>query len=232
MLPVLLLATIPAQAAPLLASPQPSPRAADTTDPGEFQRVHLAGAVALDLFSQEAHRSAKIDCPTSQGAGLQLQVSGDTLHVTPQHESQRSSDTCKLTLRVPSLHAIAVSGAATVRGGALTGLTEVTVAGTAALDLRGIQSESFALQVSGDGRARLSGKVDQLSIQSSGSVTIDAKALAARTGEFSSQGAGDITATVHTTARVRTAGAGNVVLYGQPELVESSASGSGTIERR
>ena len=168
MLPVLLLATIPAQAAPLLASPQPSPRAADTTDPGEFQRVHLAGAVALDLFSQEAHRSAKIDCPTSQGAGLQLQVSGDTLQVTPQHESQRSSETCKLTLRVPSLHAIAVSGAATVRGGALTGLAEVTVSGTAALDLRGIQSESFALQVSGDGRARLSGKVDQLSIQSSG----------------------------------------------------------------
>ena len=218
----------------LIAPPRAKPAATatpgQTTDPGLFQRVHLAGDLALDVFSGEPTRASVIDCPTKNGPGLQLQVQDDTLMVTPMHEDQRTGSTCKLTLRTPTLAGIEVSGASKVRGGALTGLSEVKVAGAAQLDLRGIRSDAFSLKVNGAASARLSGKVDKLSLTAAGAADIDAKSLSAQSGQISSMGAGQITANVHQSADVTASGTAQITLYGQPQKLEKSVSGTGSVE--
>lgn len=216
--------------APSKAKPAPAATQGETTDPGLFQRVHLAGDLALDVFSSEPQRASVIDCPTKNGPGLQLELQGDTLMVTPMHEDARTGSTCKLTLRTPTLAGIEVSGASKVRGGALTGLSEVKVAGAAQLDLRGIRSDAFSLEVNGAASARLSGKVDTLSLTAAGAADIDAKSLSAQSGKVSSMGAGQITATVHQSADITASGAAQITLYGQPEKLEKSVSGTGSVE--
>ncbi len=209
------------------ASSQPT-----LADPGAFSRVHVAGDIDLDLFSSEPKRSAVIDCPTSEGPGLQLQVQGDTLMVTPMHTSQRTSGTCKLTLRAPTVAGIQVSGAAKVRGGALAGLQRVELAGSVELDLRGIQADNFSLTIRGAGSVRLSGKVDAVSLVSEGAAGIHAKDLLAQSGTLKTSGAGDITATLKTSGQATAAGAGSITVYGQPADLSEAASGMGQIIRK
>jgi len=231
---VLAVATATQTPGPLVAPPnaQPAPKSTDAADPGAFTRVHLAGDIDLDVFSSESTRASTIDCPTSQGPGLQLQVQGDTLMVTPMHEGNRTSSTCKLILKVPTLAGIQVSGASTVRGGALKGLSDVQVAGAADLDLRGIQSDSFSLQVSGAGSARLSGKVDSVSLITAGAAAIQAKDLTAQTGVLKSAGAGNISATLKKSGQATSAGAGTITVYGQPESLQQAAHGVGRIVKK
>jgi len=218
---------------PLVSPPKSkAPPQSTTADPGAFSRIHLAGDIDLDVFSSESKRSATTECPTSQGPGVQLQVEGDTLMVTPMHQTQRTSGTCKLTLRVPSVAGIQVSGAAKVRGGALVGLRSVEAAGAVELDLRGIQADRFSLQISGAGSARLSGKVDSVSLVTAGAARINAKDLIAQDGVLKSAGAGDITATLKKSGQASSAGAGTIRVYGQPPQLTENASGVGRIERK
>lgn len=231
---VLTLSALAQSPGPLLAPPNARPPSNDpkTTESTTFERVHLAGSIDLDVFSSEPKESSTIDCPTEKGPGLQLKVEGDTLMVTHLPKEQRTGSTCKLTLRVPTLTGIQISGKSTVRGGALTGLSDVKVSGAAKLDLRGIRSDSFTLEVKGAGTARLSGRVDAVSLTTAGDAAIDAKDLAAQTGTLASTGAGRITATLHQSATASAAGDAMILVYGQPDSLEQTISGSGRVERK
>ncbi len=212
------------------ADAAPAP-AVQTGPLGHFSKVHVAGAVDLVLHGGAAAHSAEVDCPTKSGPGVQLQVQGQTLMITPQHEGRRTGG-CQVTLGAPVIAGVQISGAADVDGDGLVGLERVEVAGAGDLDLRGIDSPALALELAGAGDATLAGAVDRLTVGIAGAGDVDAKALSARAATLRISGAGDIDATVTESLDASTAGAGDIDVWGSPPQVQRPSRGIGRVSLR
>ncbi len=220
----------PASGPSSLMAPQAQGRPKATgTALSPFEEIHLAGDVDLNLHGNASSATAEVDCPTHEGPGVQLNVQGDTLMITPMHEGRRTSGRCVVTVRAPGVEEILVSGASTVRGGALKDLEEVQISGAAHLDLRGLEADEFTLNIAGAGDAVLTGKVDEVELVIAGAASIDAKGLIAKEGELTINGTGSIKAHVTEEVEATANGGGTILVEGSPKESHPVSTGLGKV---
>ncbi len=108
-------------------------------------------------------------------------------------------------------------------------LDGVIVDGSSDVALRNIRSEKFLIQLNGTGDISASGKVKSLMIDVFGSGDVNTRELIADNVEAKLNGTGDLYVTALQSLNATVSGAGDIVYYGNPPVVNSNAFGAGDI---
>lgn len=103
-------------------------------------------------------------------------------------------------------------------------LRALNVTGVSDVDVQGVQTARFDLDVSGVADIEITGNCETLNADITGVTDIDASDFTCEHGDIDMSGVGDLS--VHTSLSVDAdvSGVGDVVVYGRPESVEKSVS--------
>jgi hypothetical protein len=162
---------------------------------------------------------------------IESKTSGRKLTIRTRSRTSISAKTpISYTLTVPTLDAVAVSGAGAVTAKGLSAdklTVKLSGAGKARLD--NLSCRSLSLTLSGAGGARLSGSADAMKLNVSGAGDIDAGALKAKSVEVRTSGAGSAVVWAENELKARASGAGGIKYKGHPQL-EQKVSGAGHVK--
>jgi hypothetical protein len=110
-------------------------------------------------------------------------------------------------------------------------LARVSVLGSAAITVTGMDASSFELEIAGSGDVQLSGKAESFEVVITGSGDVDGAALVAKVSSVRIAGSGDVVVNVTDELAASISGSGDVSYIGNP-VVTQSVSGSGNIGPR
>jgi hypothetical protein len=161
---------------------------------------------------------------------LETRVVGTTLRITSHYHLERALPGPHVMVRMPS-----VAGA-TLSGSGRLAVLSVHETRPVALRLSGSGNMDFAgtapvveAHLGGSGDANLAGSTERVTFDLAGSGTIDAANLLAAAGSIELDGSGNVRATINGPAQVSLSGSGDIDLFGDVTLQQSSKSGSGSI---
>lgn len=112
----------------------------------------------------------------------------------------------------------------------LPNIKEIDIRGAASVEYLGLSQNDIALDVSGSGDLLLTGVVGIFDVVISGSGSVDATSLTAKTANLKVSGSGDIHANVLEAVKARISGSGRVKISGNPPVRDTNVSGSGTVK--
>ena len=152
---------------------------------------------------------------------IELNVSARVLTIrlkTTPFASRRGADAgmARLTLAVPALRRISVSGAGTLRA---TGMDraggEIISAGSGAVSVTGLASDRLTVAQYGSGSVTLAGRAQNVVLHVTGSGTLDAQALEAADLDLTLEGSASVEARASRAAKLVAIGAGNATVNGR-----------------
>lgn len=108
-------------------------------------------------------------------------------------------------------------------------LSAISVSGSAAVDAKGIVGERLTVTSSGSSDIRITGRVDRLSVDKSGSGTFSGRRLESAHARVEVSGSGDVVVNATETLNVVASGSSDVRYLGGPR-VSADTSGSGSVE--
>jgi len=165
---------------------------------------------------------------------IQTEVEGNTLRIYNDdlvHFSVNEDIIAEIT--VPTLNALAISGAADVDmlGMLNTTTFDLTVSGAGDVKMEGINAETFNAELSGAGNLEVrGGTVANAKYAVNGAGEIDAFPLQTRQASVSVAGMGDVDVSVSEKLDASVAGAGDINYKGQPQLT-TSVAGAGSVQQ-
>jgi hypothetical protein len=130
--------------------------------------------------------------------------------------------------------AIDVSGSGNVSGSEnITAKNiNVSVGGSGNVSIVGATTGTIEISVSGSGEAKAAGSAETADYSVSGSGNINAKGVVAKAVKAHSSGSGSIACTANESLNASVSGSGDVEYSGNATKVSTSASGSGTVEKK
>ncbi|MEO0411438.1 MAG: DUF2807 domain-containing protein [Pseudomonadota bacterium] len=142
--------------------------------------------------------------------GLTVTSTAESLSITSEETSWFSSRDYIVTLTLPALSVVDISGSFDA-------------------DIAGVNAKAFAIDLAGSGDLLISGRCEQLTLDSAGSMDVDAKALICQSVEIDSAGAADMHVYAAESLNVEGAGATDVLFSGNPGKVTSDVAGLGKV---
>lgn len=139
-------------------------------------------------------------------------VRGELRITTSDGYNVRPRRGSRLTITMPSLEGIKISGSSDIRA-------------------QGINSDELTINITGSGDVELTGKAREVVIEIRGSGDIDARNFHAVEAEIDIRGSGDVDISVSARLWVSISGSGDITYYGEPEL-KKKIRGSGDISQR
>lgn len=110
-------------------------------------------------------------------------------------------------------------------------LEAVEFLGSGDIEVHGITGPEFTIDISGSGDVELDGEVDELFAEISGSGEIDARKLVAKDVDIEISGSGEAVVNALASLSGEVSGSGDIRYLGEPEVVRTNVSGSGSIRR-
>jgi hypothetical protein len=164
---------------------------------------------------------------------IETETSGKKLTIrTKSGYTLRPSGPVNITLTVPKLEKLTVSGSGNATAEKLTGdILSVKLSGAGNATLRDATYKSVTISLSGAGNARLTGTAEKATASISGAGEIDAAEFKVATAEVKVSGAGNASVWATDTLKARVSGAGDVTYKGNPR-VEKKVSGAGSVKAR
>jgi len=188
-----------------------NPVTTEARTPGMFHAVELKGALGVEIRVDN-----KTSVEVTGEPDVLKQVSTDVKAgalVIDVHGRLNTHEQLKVVVTTPSLDAVSLSGAGTIR-------------------VQGIKTARFALDVGGSGTLDLAGTAEDLTVDMGGAGNINAKDLATKTATVTLGGTGNATLTATDKLSAKLTGVGNVTVYGHPKSVSKSVTGVGSIRLR
>ncbi len=164
------------------------------------------------------------------------EVSGNQLTLKAekgyQLDPSRGSEGIRIRVPVKDLIALEVSGAAEVSGQGAFTFPQFGIEGSGAgeMDLE-LTSTTLEVEVSGACEVTLRGKAGRLEIEGSGASELNAYGLQAREVEARLSGSADARVSVEEALSAQVSGAGDLHYRGNPEKLQSKASGAGSVNK-
>ncbi|MGQ3100801.1 MAG: head GIN domain-containing protein [Sphingopyxis solisilvae] len=165
---------------------------------------------------------------------LEVDMDGDTLSIGRKREgfsfSNRGNDKIAITITLPRLAAVRLTGSGSVDADSIDGdAVEAVLTGSGDLKIASMTGKTAKLSVSGSGDIEIAGgRVDNGKYSVTGSGDIDADGLVARTLDVSVTGSGNVDSQATGNADVSILGSGDVTLGGGAKCA-SRKVGSGTV---
>lgn len=137
-----------------------------------------------------------------------------------------------ITVPVEEISMVAMSGSGDIVGKKLLEADDFKTAMSGSGDITlEISATTTKVAMSGSGDIELSGKTKNLEVAISGSGDVKAFDLEADNVEATISGSADIKVTANKTLKARVSGSGDIYYKGNPDKIESRASGSGDITK-
>ncbi|WP_194953616.1 head GIN domain-containing protein [Sphingopyxis solisilvae] len=172
--------------------------------------------------------------PQSALDELEVDMDGDTLSIGRKREgfsfSNRGNDKIAITITLPRLAAVRLTGSGSVDADSIDGdAVEAVLTGSGDLKIASMTGKTAKLSVSGSGDIEIAGgRIDNGKYSVTGSGDIDAEGLVARTLDVSVTGSGNVDSQATGNADVSILGSGDVTLGGGAKCA-SRKVGSGTV---
>lgn len=208
----------------------------ESRDVEAFDEVEFTGYGTLKI-EQGPDYAVEVSGPGDEIDRLKTEVRGDTLVIGQEERFEFwlfgwGTREVEVRMTVPDLSKVQVSGAGDVNiDGLETESFEFRLSGAGQLTGRDLDLGELVVEMSGAGRAELSGAADSQEIVISGAGEYDAADLETRDTRIDMSGAGTATVWAEDTLDVKASGAGSVNYYGNPD-VDSDVSGAGTLDDR
>ena len=211
-------------------SPQPSagPAVSGKRALSGFNLVEIGGAIDAQITAGPAFFVEVTGDPAAVALVI-TRVKGDTLEVT-RESSGRVAGKVQVTIQLPVLHGVEVSGAsaAVVSGLAGEGI-RVGASGASRLKVSGTKGDHLAIDASGASAVDIAGAIDDLVIDVSGASQVKARDLTVRKAVVDVSGAStlelngqDVTGDA--------SGASNVKVWGGAQRLAVDTSGASSVK--
>ena len=175
-----------------------------TLDLSGFERIEIAGVYDLDVEVGPDY-AVTLSGAEREMERVEAEVKNGALHLSRKEGKRRigwgRQRGVKAEITLPSLSGLTVSGV--VDG-----------------EVRGVDAESFSLDISGVGDMELEGECGAMEAGVSGVGDLDAKELECRTVQIDVSGVGDATVFASEAVEASVSGVGDIDVYGEPASVE------------
>ena len=195
-----------------------------------FQRVAASGSEDVTVIIGKTPSVTAVG-PQERLDRLDIRVEGDTLKIghNKGNWSNWSKEAVKITVTMPALHEVRVSGSGDFTADSGGGPAfKVALSGSSDVNISRIVSPSVTLATNGSGDITASGKCGALAVSISGSGDMDLGGLKCADAVIAISGSGDVIAYATGTANVRLSGSGDVKVAGGAKC-QSRKSGSGSV---
>lgn len=219
-----------------------------TRQTAAFTSVDLKGSMRVTIVVG-GPRSVTIRGDDNLLGNVRTKVEGETLAISNRH-SYKSKIGLTVTIRVPTLTAVDLSGSGTidvkgVQGASFTvdlsGSGDITASGSAtridlgisgsgSARLDGLDTQEVRGEISGSGDLEATGKTDRVNISVPGSGDVRFDRLVARDAHVDISGSGDVRVWAVDSLSAGISGSGEVRYGGNPPRVSKDVSGSGEIK--
>lgn len=195
--------------ATMMTTPALADDDSETRDVAEFSRIVIEGAMDIDVSVGEG-QNVEISADRGYLSRVETRVERDTLYISQEGRRWRDAD-IEVTISVENLSAFIIEGAADV-------------------DITGIDSDSFLLEIDGAGDVTLEGTCGDAEYEINGAGDIDAEGFECKIVEITINGAGDADVYASESIRAVLNGVGDITVYGNPSQVRPSIHGLGSFE--
>lgn len=186
--------------------------ATEMRDVSGFTAIRVNNSTDIDITIGEKF-SVELEAEDNLLEIIETEVVRGELRITTADGynvwSRRGS---RLTITMPSLDGIKISGSSDLRA-------------------QGISGDEFTIEINGSGDIELSGKAEEVEIEIRGSGDIDARDFHATNVEIDIRGSGDVKISVEEQLWVNISGSGDITYYGNPK-VKKRIRGSGDLSQR
>jgi hypothetical protein len=138
----------------------------------------------------------------------------------------------KVYITAPTIDYLVVSGSGSIEGQNTIRSQDmyVAVSGSGDMDID-VRATNLEGRISGSGNLDLKGNTEDFDVRISGSGNVDAEDLSTANCEVRISGSGNCRVEVTNSLDSRVSGSGNVYYKGNPDKVNNSSSGSGSIRK-
>ena len=187
----------------------------------DFDSIRVEGPLNVAIESGRG-ASARGEGNAASLDQVDLRVTSRVLTVrlkpSPFESSRdRNAPAVRLSLTVPSLRRVQLTGAGSLHG---TGLdksrAEIIVSGSGSVTITAIDTDTLSVQQFGAGSVTLSGKAKSVDLRVSGHGGLDARDLRAADLELALEGAASVDAQADRSVKITAAGPGNATITGNP----------------
>lgn len=196
-----------------------------------IESFHLKGASTV-RFMQGQEQKVTITAPSDAIELLNQNMEGQHWNIAFD-PCLRNEDDIIISITVPELNEISLSGSGTVTGDGFFNTTDILLAVSGSGDLSAtINAATVTATLSGSGDINLAGSGSTFNAAVDGSGEVDAREFTAKSAVINVDGSGDAAVSVSEELQARVSGSGDVTYYGNPKNVKSDISGSGDITKR
>jgi len=197
-----------------------------------FDAIDVSGVAKLTV-SEGKDFYVAVETDSNLQDAFETKVKGSVLELGFKHgTSVRRVTKLNVTITMPKLTAVSISGTATIEladkfsGDSL----DVDISGSGQLS-GDVDYKRIELDGSGSSSFDLSGKAESFTVNISGATNIDAKELLALKAVVDISGVGSLRVSVSETLVVSISGAGTVTYYGNPKNIRQDVSGIGSVRQ-
>lgn len=201
----------------------------------DYEEISVAGFFDVDLVSG-TEGNLLIEAEENLQEYIITEVKGDKLTIKVKNgvnlRPSSWNDGIRITVPVTHISALSLSGSGDVTSSTPLKSSDFSthMSGSGDITLT-IESDKLSATMSGSGDIRLSGVAKQFYVQISGSGDVSAFDLEADEVDANISGSADIQVTANQALKARVSGSGDIRYRGNPEKIDTKASGSGDISR-
>jgi len=200
---------------------------------GSFERLRVNGAFEVTITTGGSPGATLIGDRDAL-SDIDLHSEGTTLTVRRTNAGRWSEQRqvapttpVRILLNTPGLNGVAAIGGSRIAVSRMTGTrVELAATGAGAITVAAVQADLLSVQLIGEGRVGVTGRVATARLLANGAGTIDAAALDAGDLIAHLDGLGTITARARYTAQVTSTGLGTVTVAGRPKCRVSASAGA------
>jgi hypothetical protein len=202
---------------------------------GEYDAIGLSGWFDVDLVAgKEGEITLEGESNLLEHIKTEVKNGKLSIKIEKGYNLKPSSwdDGIRITVPVKSIHSVALSGSGDIVGKTTikTDNFETAMSGSGDITLD-VDANSIDASMSGSGDITLNGSTTDFDAAISGSGDIKAYRLEADNVNATVSGSADIKVTANKMLKARVSGSGDISYRGNPEKVDTKASGSGDISK-
>ena len=207
----------------------------ETLNLPEFDEVHMG--TSGEVFVKQGNKTEVIlEASEKRKEILEIEVRGGRLYIENKRrwrwKDWRGSGDLVVYVTMKDVRALKVSSSGKIIGESLlkTDDMDLAVSGSGRIDIE-TEADDLAAAISGSGKIELAGKSSYNDVRISGSGKLFAEDLEGEEYYIAISGSGDCKVNVSKRIEARISGSGKVFYRGNPDKVNSSVSGSGSIRK-
>lgn len=185
--------------------------AAEKRDVSDFNGVDSSGIFQVEIVAQQQY-AVEVEADDNLLPLIRTEVRGGTLHLETDRRINSSSP-IRVTISVPNIERLAVSG-----------VSKVT--------LSNLKNDALDIETSGASKVFVSGETSKLSVEVSGASNIDASGLQAEVASVDASGASHVSVAVSRELKTDASGASKILYTGNPANIIKRTSGAGKVAQK